>query len=215
MAGQKFFGIEDKEVHGWTPIRFVERAKGWDVWLCRCRCGTERRILWEKVIRGQTKSCGCLGRKAQARKVRKHGLATIPEYKVWRCMIQRCENPAWQSYPYYGGRGIKVCERWHDIRKFIKDMGRRPSEKHQLDRMDNNGNYEPGNVRWVTKTEQARNQKNNHRLTYKGETLTVAEWTERLGFPVGVIRKRINDLHWPIEKALTTAVQKKAKRRRG
>lgn len=117
-------------------------------------------------------------------------------------MHLRCEDQSSPDWKNYGGRGITVCERWADVTMFIADMGRRPSPTHMLDRIDNDRGYSPENCRWATRSEQMRNRRNSHFLTYNGETLTIAAWTERLGFPSAVISKRIKR-GWPIDKALT------------
>lgn len=118
-------------------------------------------------------------------------------------MIARCENSSEQSFPLYGGRGIRVCAEWrHDFAAFFKHIGPRPSPTHSIDRIDVNGNYEPGNVRWATPTEQARNKRTNSRLNAFGETLTLVEWSERTGINRGTIESRIKYGMSP-EKALT------------
>lgn len=124
---------------------------------------------------GTSKSCGCW-------KI-KHGYAVrrtpqTPEYKLWRGMKRRCDWPEDTHFKYYGGRGIKYCDRWNDFNNFIADMGKRP-EGCSLDRIDVNGNYEPGNCRWATWREQMENKSNNRRFTFNGETLLAREWAER------------------------------------
>lgn len=123
-------------------------------WKCRCDCGSLVEVVTFNLTQGDTKSCGCLN----TDNLRKHGKSYTPEYSVWRGMKQRCLNPKASYYADYGGRGIKVCEKWaNDFGEFYKDVGPRPSSQHSLDRIDVNGNYEPGNVRWATAREQARN----------------------------------------------------------
>lgn len=113
-----------------------------------------------------------------------HGESTwadnTPEYAAWVRMVRRCENPRHRAYPFYGGRGISVCDRWRmSYRLFLEDMGRRPSPGHSLDRVDVDRNYEPGNVRWATKVEQMRNMRSNRWVTVRGERMTLAEAIER------------------------------------
>lgn len=116
---------------------------------------------------------------------RKHGEgAGTPEYRTWINCRQRCGNKNHPLFPIYGGRGITVCAAWvASYEAFLKDVGRRPSDEHSLDRINVDGNYEPGNVAWATSTEQNRNKRNNHRVTIKGVTKTLAEWFEELGTP--------------------------------
>jgi hypothetical protein len=104
-----------------------------------------------------------------------------PLYQLWQGMRARCSNPKHTRYSRYGGRGITVCERWNDFLTFVDDVGPRPSLRHSIDRIDVNGNYEPGNVRWATQREQGNNTAVNLRVTLRGEERTVAEWAAHLG----------------------------------
>lgn len=148
-----------------TRLVVIARA-GKDRWRVRCDCGTEKNV-YTQSLRTTTKSCGCLKREvdAQRRGTLTHGQARRvdgkrpPVYAVWAAMIQRCENPKAIGYERYGGRGIRVCERWQSFADFASDVGERPSAKHSIDRIDPNGNYEPGNVRWATAAEQARTRR--------------------------------------------------------
>ena len=116
----------------------------------------------------------------------------IPEYWVWRRMRRRCYEPGHKSYPDYGGRGIKVCPEWrHDFEEFYLYVGKMPTPEHSLDRIDNNGNYEPGNVRWATATEQRRNRRNANMVTFNGETKCMAAWAESLGVHRATLEGRL------------------------
>ncbi len=117
-------------------------------------------------------------------------MAKTPTYTCWRHMRDRCQNPKRHDYPNYGGRGIKVCERWADFINFFDDMGTRPRGM-TIERIDNGGNYEPGNCRWATATEQARNRRTNVLLTIGGITMPIVSWAEKTGVPRKCIEQRI------------------------
>jgi hypothetical protein len=122
----------------------------------------------------------------------------IREHDAWRGMLARCRNPRHPSYKNYGGRGITACERWNSFENFLDDMGKRPSPKHSLDRIDNNGNYEPGNCRWATRREQANNTRMNRFVTFDGRTMTLAQWARETGIHV---RGKTDLLHWRLQTA--------------
>lgn len=129
----------------------------------RCDCGTIKIIQVSSLPSGHTRSCGCLRKEETKKRLLVHGHAvrgkTSPEYCSWYGMIRRCNNPKNKSYRYYGGRGIKVCQRWKSsFVNFLADMGKKPSKKHSIDRINNDGNYGPGNCRWATKRQQVMNR---------------------------------------------------------
>jgi hypothetical protein len=134
-----------------------------------------------------------------------HGQSKTPTWRTWAGMRNRCNNPNNQKYPAYGGKGIKVCERWGSFENFVADMGERPSPKHSIDRIDNTGHYTPENCRWATPTEQANNKSTNRCVTFLGESLTVAEWSRRTGIPYFTLMYRIK-AGWSAERALTEPV---------
>lgn len=161
LTGKKYGQIEVLSFYG-----FIGKHSQW--W-CRCSCGHEWRVSSEALRR--QKSCKpCSVNKT-------HGLSNTREYKCWVGMIQRCVNPNTPFYRHYGGRGIKVCERWRlSFSDFFKDMGKAPTNKHSLGRIDNDGNYEPLNVEWQDMKTQRLNTRANHWITFNGETHTVTQW---------------------------------------
>lgn len=146
-----------------VPLKMIE-GPGRQVWECLCDCGQTARVTKDHLF-NNTRSCGCLRRKP-----RLHGLSRTVEHNAWWYMITRCGDPGRPEYPRYGGRGIKVCERWQEFVNFLADMGPRPSPRHSIDRIDNDGNYEPSNCRWATPVQQSTNTRRNVRLTYNGIT---------------------------------------------
>lgn len=181
--------------------------------LCDCACGKTGVVkLAENVKRLHTRSCGCASRIMRANSNTKHGHNTSSntsiEYSTWSRMISRCHSPNNPCFKNYGGRGIKVHEAWRsDFAAFLKHVGSRPGPGYSIDRYPNNdGNYEPGNVRWATSVQQNRNRRDNVLLTVFGVTGTVSEWAERIGFPVGAIHHRLKR-GWDHERIVTTPLR--------
>lgn len=170
-------------------------------WLCQCDCGRTSIAYGQDLKRGKVVSCGCWNEDRRT----KHGMSRNHVYMVWQQLRDRCKNPNNPRWVDYGGRGIKVCERWDEFASFLADMGDRP-KGYQLDRIDNNGNYEPGNCRWATPSQNLNNRRINRRLTMNGETLSIAEWAERVGINWYTIRSRLI-YGWTIERALTEPVR--------
>lgn len=207
-------------VYGRLTVLSVSREFLWstDRWvlLCRCVCGNERKIVKASVDSGATQSCGCLMQEAHAKAgkfSRTHGESRItgntPEYNAWRSMLKRCYLQTHASYKFHGGRGIAVCDQWRtSFETFLADVGRRPSKRHSLDRFPNNdGNYEPGNVRWATPKQQQRNMRSNKLITFKGETMCATAWAERLGATdPHLISRRLRTMS--VERALTLPVRR-------
>lgn len=194
----------------WTVIAYAGTRGRHRYWLCRCDCGTEREVSQGALrAKGQqaSGSCGCLGHANRIRAVITHGMTHSSEFKIWTSIKQRCLIPHNDNYPDYGGRGIRVCDRWCDsFEEFYADMGPRPSSRHSIDRIDVNGHYEPGNCRWATAREQCRNKRTNFVLTFQGKTQCAAAWSEEIGLPAQTIIARVRRYGWSDERALTEPI---------
>ena len=125
------------------------------------------------------------------------------EWRTWNAMIRRCKYPSMQDYPRYGGKGIKVCKKWLKFENFLKDIGRAPSPKHSLDRIDNNKNYIPKNCRWATPSEQMLNSSKARFITFNGKTLPIGQWAKEFGINRQTIQMRLDSCKWSVEKSLT------------
>ncbi len=188
---------EDLTGHRFGTLVAMEIApsvKGETKWVCRCDCGKTLAIYTKALTRGMTTSCGHMKER--------HGASESVEYSTFRRMKDRCTNPKNADFSIYGGRGIQV--RFLTFASFLSEIGTRPSAKHSVDRINTNGHYEPGNVRWSTARAQANNMRVNRPLTWNGETLNLAEWGRKTGLGREVIEKRIDALGWSIDRALST-----------
>lgn len=190
----------------WTVLEYEGNRNGGSWYSCKCDCGTIKSTTYDRLKLGQSKSCGCLASEMRIKRNLKHGQCArgkeTREWLSWRNMIGRCQNPKNTAYMNYGGRGIKVCDRWMEFTNFFEDMGKCP-KNHTLDRIDVNGDYCPENCRWASYKQQARNTRKNLFFTVKGETKTLAEWAEIYQCRYGLVQKRVLQLGWDIEEALT------------
>lgn len=174
-------------------------------WRCLCDCGKEHVVLVSGLKNGHTQSCGCLKIESDAKGSRlRHGESNSPEHKVWMGMLDRCKNQNSTFYAIYGGRGIAVCERWTTFENFLADMGPRPSLRHSIDRIDNDGDYEPGNCRWASAMQQANNTSKNVNITICERTMTMAQWCRETGIDPDLASQRILRDKWSPEDAVTT-----------
>lgn len=167
--------------------------RGQSLWLCQCECGKTVSTLGASLKRGNTKSCGCLSSDKVTARNTKHGESNTRLYHVWQGMKQRCEYQRHKNYPQYGGRGIALCSEWQNYENFKTwAINNGYKEGLSIDRINSDLGYEPDNCRWVDSITQARNKRNNHKINFNGETLTVSEWAQRLGVAPGTIRYRNN-----------------------
>ena len=163
-------------------------------WNCRCDCGNEHVAALFRMTSGHTKSCGCI-RGAVA----KHRMKGTPTYNTWCAMKQRCNYPKGEQFPFYGARGIRVCDRWNaSFTAFLADMGPRPAGM-TIERDDNDGHYEPGNCRWAPESEQARNRRSTIKVEREGVTKCVKDWCDELGLHVDRVYARIRRGQVPSE----------------
>mgnify|MGYP001610095634 CR=1 FL=1 len=190
-----------------TVLEYSGSRSGKSAWSCLCDCGQTSIATSASLIGGKVKSCGCLRRDTAEKMATTHGATRganrTAEYTTWTTMRQRCTNPKARNYDIYGGRDITVCNRWDSFENFLADMGPRPSPKHSIDRFpDNDGNYEPGNCRWATWKEQARNRSTTRFIQYAGQSKPLWQWCEELGLNY----KRTVDRFrkgWTAERAFT------------
>lgn len=175
-------------------VREVERTSRYcRRFECACDCGTVKQYNLTNLRQGTTSSCGCLCIEMCSAINFSHGESHSVEERVLRGMINRCHNPNEPAYYRYGGRGIAVCNEWRkNPAAFIAHVGRRPTPTHQIERVDNDGNYEPGNVRWATSKEQNRNRRNNLLVDYNGRRVLVLDACRQAGISYGTVRDRIS-----------------------
>lgn len=168
-------------------------------WICLCECGTTKSVEAHSLRSGHIKSCGCY----QRDRLRKHDRSLTKEWNAWASMRSRCNNPNHKAYHNYGGRGIKVCERWMEsFENFYADMGDSPADT-ELDRIDNEKGYSPENCRWATYQQQGNNRRNNRYLTFNGETHSLADWCRITGINRATLKYRLK-AGFPIEEVFDT-----------
>lgn len=205
LAGQKFgrlLVIENVGKNKWKNRQ----------WLCQCDCGKKSVVTTSNLNSGTTISCGCFNREKSTIHGHYKNNKESPTYTSWNHMMDRCKNPKHLHYHRYGGRGITVCKRWIKFKNFLEDMGERP-EGLTLDRRNNDRGYYPKNCRWATNIQQNRNRRNNVLITFNNRTKCLPDWAEEFGIDCERLRQRISVLNWSIEKALTTPVAKRRRRK--
>jgi len=204
-----FINIIGQKFNKLTVIsRAPDKQKWKPIYNCLCDCGNKVIVYNYNLKNNHTTSCGCHQKRVASKKNRTHYLTGSTEYRTWANMKNRCYNTRSKRFNDWGGRGIKVCDRWIDsFENFLEDMGKKPTPQHSIDRIDNNGNYTPSNCKWSTTIEQSNNKNNNVVLEYKGRKLTISEWSRVTKITDKVLYSRISK-GWNVEKTLTTPIKK-------
>ncbi len=210
ISGQKFHRLTTIKPLGERDLK----GGGCVFWECLCECGKTSKVRSTHLMRGLTKSCGCLQKEAVRKSaslfLKTHGMSKTSEAHIWNTMKQRCGNPSNGKYSDYGGRGISVCQSWLDsFENFFADMGHRPSKGHSIDRRDNEGNYCPENCYWATRKEQAANKRNNVSFFFFGVWMKLIHAADKFGINSRVLYHRIHCLKWNPDRAAQTPERKK------
>lgn len=184
----------------WTVLGFSHKIGKKLKWDCLCDCGTKRAVYTFALK--TSGSCGCLQKEITSERCIRHGLHGTPEYYVWAQIKQRTGNPSCRSFKNYGGRGISMCKEWESFEQFIADMGLRPSSKHSIERIDNDGDYCPENCKWATWLKQGNNRRTNRIVTIDGKSMTVAELERLSGIPRSRLYYRLSH-GWPADRVLS------------
>lgn len=208
-----------------SPIKYVGKNKhNKPLWLCKCDCGNEKTIVENNIKNGHTKSCGCLQKEIAIQNNLKHGHTSSGErsrtYVTWDAMIQRCTNLNHPQYQDYGGRNppITVCNRWNikeggSFENFLKDMGEKPTNRHQIDRIDNNKGYYKLNCRWALSKENNRNRRNTNKLMFNKKSQYLMDLADEFQIDRATLWSRVYIQGLSIKKALTTPVKSRKKRK--
>lgn len=203
-----FLDLEGEHFGRLIVLGFIGRRHQRYAWLCQCECGKTSVVTTTHLRSGHTQSCGCLFDEAVFTRALKHGMAGTRVHRIWVGMRTRCTNPRATGYNSYGGRGIKVCPRWMRFENFLADMGEPPTDKHSIERIDNDGDYEPGNCIWADEVRQGNNKSNNRVLTLDGRSQTLAQWANELHIKRDTLCSRLDRYGWSEERALSTPVKK-------
>lgn len=193
----------------WTVVDYSGSHKKRTYWSCICDCGNTGKIEAYSLKKERSRSCGCFGREKAIKDNTSHGQGKrgeeSKEYRCWRHMKDRCYSPKDGQYHNYGARGITVCERWRKFENFFEDMGKCP-EGLTIERVNNDGNYEPGNCKWATKEEQMNNTRRNRWVKHKGITKTLTQWARVLNMSESTLRARLKKDNWATERAFSIPV---------
>lgn len=192
--------------------RFTSAGIAMRQMLCRCDCGTVKIVNWRSLTSGISRSCGCLRVEITKARVTTHGHSRLGyktrTYEIWCGMIGRCNNAKHRQFCDYGGRGIKICERWLEYPNFLADMGEIPAGM-SIDRINNDANYEPSNCRLATPSQQSRNTRRNHLVEFRGRTMPLVEACELAGVHYERVRMRLK-AGWTLESAINKPIRKGA-----
>ena len=193
LTGQKFGRL--------TVISFSHMDISISKWLCKCECGTERILIGSSLKNGTTKSCGCLRKERITSSLTIHDKSRTSIHNLWVAMRQKCDNKNNKYYVDNGGRGIKVCDRWHIFENFYEDMGDKPTDIHMLSRLDNNGDFSSDNCKWISLEEHVKNRKNRRELNFDSKIHSIAEWSIISGTRPTTIQARLKR-GWSHEEAV-------------
>lgn len=173
-------------------------------YLCRCDCGNETQVLRSNLLSGAITSCRCYQKEVVSKRNGRHRMSKERVYRTWVEIKTRCFDKNSTGYERYGGRGITMCDRWkNSFEAFLSDMGEPPGKEYSIDRINNNGNYEPGNCRWATPSQQSRNRRSCVMVEYNGEKMCVTDLAEKIGMSAPLLRSRIKR-GWDLESAINT-----------
>lgn len=210
VSKEKRLRLEGRRFGRWLVVGFSEIRNGESYWLCRCDCGNKSVIYGDNLMRGLSRSCGCLSREVTSRVKKTHGHSKGRFYAIWTGIVFRCNNKSAVGFSIYGGRGIKCL--WGDYEGFYRDMhegylkhisayGERNTT---IDRIDVNGHYSRENCRWATQQKQMNNTRVNLWLSFKGREQTLAEWVRELGLKYSTVQARLRRHGWSVERALSS-----------
>jgi hypothetical protein len=209
MTGQRYGRYTVMEYAGHS------NSNGQAVWVCKCSCGTIKEVVGTELRRGKCLSCGCLAEERLIKAVTTHNKCNTRIYRIYAGILQRCNNSKSDRYKNYGGRGIKVCDEWSGKDGFINfynwSMANGYSDELSIDRIDNDGNYEPSNCRWADAKTQSNNKRWNRNITIDGVTHNITQWSEISGVSRRTIMSRIDKMGWDAKEAIFTPVHKTRK----
>lgn len=208
----KLIDLTGKTFGRWTVLyRDGTDKRGSVMWRCRCECGTEATVRGSSLTSGNSKSCGCYNHDSKVANATKHGQSQSRLYGIWEGMKSRCYDCNWHVYPYYGGRGITVCDEWRtSFQSFLEWANTHGyTDDLTIERVDVNGNYEPSNCIWIPKDQQMQNRRNVIKVQIGDETKSLSEWARIYGIPLSNVLSRVYCCHWDYVSAIITPVGKK------